>query len=104
MYAVVRIGGSQFKITPEETLLVPRLPAEVGATVALDQVLLLSGEGNVTPGTPTVPGARVEAEVLAHELGPKVRIFKMKRRKGYRRTTGHRQPLTRVRVLRVVAP
>ena len=97
-YAVIKTGGKQYRVIEGQTLLVERLPDDVGATVAL-QPLLLAGDG----GDPVFEGdglasASVQAEILAHERGPKLRVFKFKPKRGYKRRTGHRQELTRIRI------
>ena len=98
MYAIIETGGKQQKAVPGETLRVERLAAEVGETVRLDRVMLVSRDGNVSLGRPYLDGAAVTATVTAQDRGPKVLVFKKKRRKGYRRTRGHRQSFTSVRV------
>lgn len=98
MFAVFRTGGKQFRAEPGTTLLIPTLDAEPGTTVTFDDVLLASGDGDVSVGTPAVDGARVTAEVVAHDRTRKITVFKRKRRKGYRRKQGHRQGFTVVRV------
>jgi len=94
MYAVVRTGGMQFKVFPDETVRVPRLQAEEGQQVTIDEVLLYQDGDHTVVGSPTVAGARVIAQVMAHGKGHKVMVFKMKKRKGYHRTRGHRQDYT----------
>ncbi|MDA0746791.1 MAG: 50S ribosomal protein L21 [bacterium] len=98
MYAVVDIAGSQVKVSQGERIRVSRLKAETGEKVTLDRVLLLSQDGETRVGTPQVEGASVEASVLKHGLDKKVIVFKMKRRKGYRRKNGHRQPYTELQI------
>jgi large subunit ribosomal protein L21 len=98
MYAVVETGGKQYKVAPGDTLQVELLPAEVGATIELDRVLLVGDGDAVQLGQPTVTGARVVAEVVAHEKGDKIIVFRYKRKVRYRRKTGHRQRLTRLLV------
>jgi large subunit ribosomal protein L21 len=98
MYAVIETGGKQYKVEPGATLQVERLPAEVGSTIELDRVLLLADGDTVHVGQPTVPGARVVAEVVAQEKGEKIIVFRYKRKVRYRRKTGHRQLLTRLRI------
>jgi len=98
MYAVVETGGKQYKVAPGDTLQVELLPAEVGATVELDRVLLVGDGDAVQLGQPMVAGARVVAEVVAHEKGDKIIVFRYKRKVRYRRKTGHRQRLTRLLV------
>ncbi len=94
MYAIVDIGGKQFKVSKDEKILAPRLEGTVGSSVELDRVLLVSNKGKVTVGQPHVPGARVKAEILGYERGEKVIVFKKKRRKGYQVKKGHRQGYT----------
>ncbi len=98
MFAVFRTGGKQFRAEPGLTLLIPTLEAEPGSTVTFDDVLLASKGDEVSVGAPTVEGARVTAEVVAHDRTRKITVFKRKRRKGYRRKQGHRQGFTVVRV------
>ena len=98
MYAVVETGGKQYKVAPGDTLQVELLPAEVGATIELDRVLLVGDGDAVQLGQPTIAGARVVAEVVAHEKGDKIIVFRYKRKVRYRRKTGHRQRLTRLLV------
>lgn len=100
-FAVVDIAGFQEKVTPGMKLKVPRLPAAVGKIVAFERVLLSEGAGTITVGTPYVSGARVEAKVIGEGRAPKIRVFKMKRRKRYRRTRGHRQDFTEIEILKV---
>lgn len=101
MYAVVKVAGHQYRMVPNETLLLPRLANAVGETVALDGVLYLCEGERVVVGTPTIPGAKVEIQIVEHPLGDRIRIYKKKRRSSYQRKRGHRQPLTLVRVMRV---
>jgi large subunit ribosomal protein L21 len=98
MYAVIETGGKQYRVAPGDTLEVEQLDAEAGQAVTLARVLLVANEGQFTVGTPTVPQASVVAEVVEHFRGPKKVTFKMKRRKGYRKTIGHRQELTRIKI------
>lgn len=102
MFAVIRTGGKQFRAEPGATLLIPTLDAEPGATVTFDDVLLASQGEDVSVGTPIVEGARVTAEVIAHDRTRKITVFKRKRRKGYRRKQGHRQGFTVVRVAEII--
>jgi len=103
MFAVMRSGGKQYRVAQNDIIRVEKLEAEVGATVSLDDVLLV-GEGDaVTVGTPAVDGASVVAEVLDQFRAPKVLVFKKKRRKNYRRKQGHRQALTLLRVTEIKA-
>lgn len=98
MYAVIETGGKQYRVAVGDRLEVERLPVEAGQTATFDRVLLVNQDGKVSIGTPTVPQAAVLADVLEHKRGEKKLIFKMKRRKGYRKTIGHRQELTVVKV------
>ncbi|HEX9640310.1 MAG TPA: 50S ribosomal protein L21 [Candidatus Krumholzibacteria bacterium] len=95
--AVVRIADIQFRVSADQVLRVPRLADEVGATVQFDEVLMVTGD-EPRVGTPTVDGAKVTAEILEHGRGNKITVFKKKRRKGYRKTQGHRQGYTAVRI------
>lgn len=98
MYAVIKTGGKQYKVAAGGKLKVESLPVEAGATVEIKDVLLVADGDNVTVGTPLVAGATVRATVLGHGRGEKVRIFKMRRRKHYRKTQGHRQNYTEIRI------
>ena len=98
MYAVVSSGGKQYRVEPGSTLLMERLPSEPGAAILFDRVLLIGDGDDVTVGTPVVSGATVSGTVLGEELGPKLVIFKFKQKVKYRRRTGHRQHLLRVRI------
>jgi len=98
MYAVVKTGGKQYKVAPGEKLKVEQIPADVGAEVILDQVLMVGDGDAVRVGQPTLAGATVKATVLAHGRGEKIRIFKMRRRKHYQKHQGHRQNYTELRI------
>jgi large subunit ribosomal protein L21 len=98
MYAVIRTGGKQARVAPGESIRVEKLAGSVGDNVELSEVLLIGGEGDPRVGTPLVEGAKVVGTITAQGRHPKVTIFKMKRRKGYRRKNGHRQAYTEVRV------
>ena len=103
MYAIVQCGGHQVKMSPGETLLVDHLGGEKGAEITFDQVLLVERDGGaVMAGAPFVAGARVVAVLDGESRGPKIRVFKKKRRKGMRRTKGHRTTFTRVMVKDIV--
>lgn len=103
MYAVFESGGKQFRAEPGLRLRIPALAAEEGSTVTFDRVLMTGGGvGEPEVGTPTVEGAAVRAEVLAHGKDRKLIIFKRKRRKGYRKKQGHRQKFTEVRIDEIV--
>ena len=102
MYAVVETGGKQVRMNPGEAVRVDKLSGEVGDTVELSDVLLVGGgESGVKVGTPKVEGAKVVGTITAQGRHPKIRVFKMKRRKGYRRTSGHRQSFTEIMVDRI---
>ena len=98
MYAVVTTGGKQYRVEAGSELIIERLADEPGASITFDRVLLIGDGEAVTIGSPTVDGASVSGTVLAEELGPKLIIFKFKQKVKYRRTRGHRQHLTRVRI------
>ncbi|MFT5232973.1 MAG: large subunit ribosomal protein L21 [Candidatus Krumholzibacteriia bacterium] len=98
MYAVVKIKNQQFRVTPDEKLQVPLMDGEVGESLTFDEVLMFADGDDVKVGTPTVAGAKVEAEVLSHGRSRKVIIFKKKRRKNYRRKNGHRQQYTEIKI------
>lgn len=98
MYAIFRALGKQFKAEKGKTLRLPLMEAEPGSTVTFDEVLLTSDGEKVKAGTPTLKGAKVKAEVLGQVKGDKIYVFKFKRRKNYRRKTGHRQKFTEVRI------
>ena len=102
MYAVIKTGGKQYRVAPGEKLKVEQIPADVGAAVILDQVLLVGEGESVRLGQPTVAGATVKATVLAHGRGEKLRIFKMRRRKHYQKHQGHRQNYTELRIEAIV--
>jgi len=98
MYAVLETGSKQYRVSAGDTLEVERLETEAGQPVTLNRVLLVNNEGTVSVGTPTVAGATVTAEVVAHKRGPKLIAWKMRRRKGYHRKVGHRQELTVLKI------
>ncbi len=98
MYAVVKTGGKQYRVTKDDTILVEKLDADEGQTVTLSDVMLLGDDDKVTVGTPVVADASVEAQVVSQTRGPKIIIFRRKRRKNHRRTQGHRQDLTLLKI------
>jgi large subunit ribosomal protein L21 len=98
MYAIFRAAGKQFRAEKGKTLRLPLMSAEPGAKVTFDEVLLSSDGQTITAGTPLVKGAKVMAEVVGDGKEPKIYVFKFKRRKNYRRKTGHRQGYTEVRI------
>lgn len=98
MYAVVTTGGKQYRVEAGSELIIERLAEEPGASITFDRVLLVGDGDAITVGSPTVDGATVSGTVLGEQLGPKLIIFKFKQKVKYRRTAGHRQHLTRVRI------
>jgi large subunit ribosomal protein L21 len=98
MYAVIKSGGKQYRVESGAQVRVEALAAKVGDAVSFDDVLLLGGGDGVKVGAPLVSGAKVKATVLAHGRGDKVKIFKMRRRKHYQKSQGHRQNYTEVRI------
>jgi large subunit ribosomal protein L21 len=98
MYAVLETGGKQYRVVPGDTLKIERLAAEPGQSFTFDRVLLVNNDGKVSVGAPTVNAASVVADVVEHIRGEKKIAFKMRRRKGYHRTVGHRQELTVVKI------
>ena len=103
MYAIVEAGGRQTKVEPGVVVVVDRLEAEPGAEITFDRVLLVETDGGVRSGAPYVTGATVTGVVEAETKGPKIRVFKTKRRKQYRKVRGHRSIQTRVRVTSINA-
>ena len=98
MYALVRTGGKQYRVAKDDTILVERIAADEGAEVILDDIVMLGDGDRVTIGTPRVEGAAVSATVVSQTRGPKIIIFRRKRRKNHRRTQGHRQDLTLLKI------
>jgi large subunit ribosomal protein L21 len=98
MYAVIKSGGKQYRVESGAQVRVESLVADVGAAVSFDEVLLVGGGDTVKVGAPLVSGAKVKATVVSHGRGEKVKIFKMRRRKHYQKTQGHRQNYTEVRI------
>lgn len=101
MYAVVRTGGKQVWVTPGQAVRVEKLPGAVGDAVELDEVLLVGGEGEPRVGQPLVEGAKVVGKITDQGKGPKIHVFKMKRRKNYSRRQGHRQRYTEIQVEKI---
>lgn len=102
-FAVIRTGGKQYRVTPNAVVTVEKLEAEPGGTVTITDVLAIGGEGNLTLGSPTVPGARVVATVVEQTRGEKILMLKKRRRKNSRRKRGHRQDLTVLRISEIAA-
>jgi len=103
MYAVLETGSKQYRVAAGDTLEIERLAVEAGQPVTFNRVLLVNNDGKVSVGAPTVGGASVVADVVEHKRGDKVLTFKMKRRKGYHKTIGHRQELTVVKIREIKA-
>jgi large subunit ribosomal protein L21 len=102
MYAVIKTGGKQYKVSEGDLFKVEMLDGAVGDTIELDQVLMVGG-AEVKIGTPLVPGAKVKAQIVAQEKDKKILVFKSRRRKGYRKKFGHRQQITRLKVAAIEA-
>ena len=100
MFAVIKTGGKQYRVVPQDVLEVDKIEAQPGETIKFEEVLLIGGDA-VTLGAPTVAGASVAAEVVEQGRGPKVIAFKKRRRKNSRRKRGHRQQFTRVRITEI---
>jgi large subunit ribosomal protein L21 len=98
MYAVIRSGGKQYRVAPGQTIRLEKVAGEVGSKVELGDVLLVENEGNVQVGSPVVANAKIHVTVLEHDRAKKILVFKKKRKKQYRRTQGHRQDYTAVRI------
>jgi large subunit ribosomal protein L21 len=103
MYVVLETGSKQYRVAAGDTLEIERLKVEAGKPVTFDRVLLVNNEGKITVGSPTVPKASVVADVVEHIRGEKKLTFKMKRRKGYHKSIGHRQELTVVKIKEIKA-
>jgi large subunit ribosomal protein L21 len=102
VYAVIHTGGKQYRVSPGDVIRVEKVDAETGSSIEIDRVFLLSADGQVRTGTPLLEGARVVAKVLDQGRGDKIIVFKKRRRKGYYKTTGHRQYLTSLRITEIV--
>ncbi len=102
-YSIIETGSKQYRVAAGDTLVIERLAVEAGQSVTFDRVLLVSNEGKVSVGSPTISGASVVADVIEHKRGEKKLTFKMKRRKGYHKSIGHRQELTVVKVKEIKA-
>ena len=101
MYAVVQTGGKQYRLSVGDNLRVEKLAGEPGNVIDLQDVLMISDGEKVSVGNPLIAGATVKAEIVGHGRDKKIRVFKMKRRKKYRRTQGHRQAFTHLRVTEI---
>jgi large subunit ribosomal protein L21 len=98
MYAVIRSGGKQYKVAPGQTIRLEKVTGNVGSKVELGNVLLVENDGNIQVGSPLVANAKIQATVVEHDRAKKILVFKKKRKKQYRRTQGHRQDYTSVRI------
>jgi large subunit ribosomal protein L21 len=103
MFAVIKAQGKQFRVAQGDTLVIDRLAGDAGATVALGEVLMLIDGGSTTIGAPILSGAKVQAEIVSHSRGEKIKVFKKRRRKNFHRTRGHRQELTTVKITAITA-
>jgi large subunit ribosomal protein L21 len=98
MYAVIKTGGKQHKVSQGDEILIEKINGSKGETVVFDEVLMVSSGEDVKVGTPFLKGARVEGEIIDQTKARKINVFKMKRRKGFKKKTGHRQKLTRMKI------
>ena len=103
MYAIVDIAGKQFKVTQDQSIFIPKVQGESGASVTFDQVLLVDNDGKVNVGAPKIKGAKVSGKILEQVKGDKVLVFKKKRRKGYKKMNGHRQDFTKVQIEKITS-
>jgi large subunit ribosomal protein L21 len=103
MYAVLKTGGKQYKVAPNDIIMVEKLTADAGSSIEINQVLMIGDDEKSTIGAPLVEGARVAAEVLEQKRAKKITVFKKKRRQNYRRTIGHRQEITVLRITDILA-
>ena len=103
MYAVIQTGGKQYKVQPGDTVYLEKLPGQAGDSVQFDEVLLIADDQQVAVGRPHVDGAKVTGTIVEHGRGDKLIVYKFKRRKNYRRKTGHRQAYTAVKISDVSA-
>ena len=102
MFAVVESGSKQYKVSAGQTIQVDRLQGEENEEVRLEKILLISGDNGVTVGTPVISGAAIRATIVSHDKGVKIRVFKYKSKKRYRRTTGFRASLTTLKIEEII--
>jgi large subunit ribosomal protein L21 len=102
MFAVIRTGGKQYRVAPNDVIEIEKIAGKPGDIIELSEVILLGGDGGPKTGSPTIAGALVAAEVIEHKRGDKIVVFKKKRRKNYRRKKGHRQALTALRITEIL--
>jgi large subunit ribosomal protein L21 len=98
MFAVIKSGGKQYRVAPGQTIRLEKVAGEIGSKVKLSEVMLVDNEGKVQVGSPLIANAMIEATVVEHDRAKKILVFKKKRKKQYRRTRGHRQDYTAVRI------
>jgi large subunit ribosomal protein L21 len=101
MYAVIKTGGKQHKVTEGDVLSLEKLEGEDGAQVVFKEVLMVADDQNIKVGKPFVEGATVAGEIIGQKKGPKIHVFKMTRRKGFKKKTGHRQSLTSMKITKI---
>jgi large subunit ribosomal protein L21 len=102
MYAVIKTGGKQHRVSEGEVVVVEKISGDKGDAVVFDQVLMVGKEGDFRIGTPVVEGAKVTGEILSQTKAPKVIVFKMKKRKGYHKKNGHRQQMTSMKIKEIL--
>ena len=103
MYAIIQTGGKQYRVSEGDVIVIEKLEAQAGETVAFEEVLTVVQDGSVKVGQPVVAGAKVTGTVVEHGKGKKIRIFKYKSKSNYRKRQGHRQPLTKVTIEKIEA-
>ena len=103
MYAIIESCGKQYKVAEGDVVFFEKLDVEEGKKVTFDKVILVSNDGKIEVGTPNVKGVKVEGKVVSHGKGKKIRVYKYKAKKNYRRTQGHRQPYTKVEITSIKA-
>ena len=104
MYAIIESCGKQYKVAEGDVVFFEKLDVEEGKKVTFDKVILVSNDGKIEVGTPNVKGVKVEGKVVSHGKGKKIRVYKYKAKKNYRRTQGHRQPYTKVEITKIKMP